>query len=445
MIIFTAVTENTIVLYTIISKSRLHRPAYCLNAALALSDLLIVLLGGCSYVPIIAFGRIEVCGLKPAIIVIHGTFTITTSLLLCLITRDRYLCIQSSRAATPHATKRKNILLALLCFLVSLVLSSAVLLEFWVSWFSARELYSGLFSMAFMVIAIYYQKLRKLVKEHENCIRSSKCDAKDHTNASIQMNHPETCPQQSHRDTSQQPNLPDRSQETNIQNTSHERCHQDTTNDCGQRNPAQKQQHEDLDQEMNHLDMDSKQSRQERAHTRSHQDTGKGCGQRNPGLEQQHDNVGQEMSHLDMDSKQSRQDRAKIRNHQNASPQLHHQNTSPERNHRDTDKQKAASSRRRSSINSSIIMLVASFAFAYFPFAIVFTIHTINERVFGKTDLRVSHAFVWANSFGYLNAVIDPLIYAFRCDPIGKELRKFVYSARRKMFGTLIEPHSETV
>ena len=332
--------------------------------------------------PIIASGHIEVCGFKPAVIVIHGTFTITTALLLCLITRDRYLCIQSSRAATPHATKRKNILLGLMCFLVSLVLSSAVLLEFWISWFSARELYSGLFSMAFVVIAIYYQKLRKLVKEHERSIHSSNGGAKDQADASIQMNHVDTDPQRNRSDTNQQPNHLRRSQDTNKQNTGHEICHQDTGNDIVQQDSGQKQWREDVCQGMKYLDVDPKQNRKERAQ---------------------------------------------------------------KRNHRETEKQKGASSSRRSSINSSIIMLVGSFAFAYFPFAIVFTIHTINDRVFGKTDSRVSHAFVWANSFGYMNAVIDPLIYAFRCDPIGKELRRFIYSARRKMFGTIIEPHSETV
>ena len=333
--------------------------------------------------PIIAFSRVEVCGFKPAVIVIHGTFTITTALLLCLITRDRYLCIQSSRAATQHATKRKNILLALMCFLVSLVLSSAVLLEFLVSWFSARELYSGLFSMAFVVIAIYYQKLRKLVKEHERSFCSSNGEVKDQANASIQMNHVETGPQRNHRDTNQQPNHLYRNQDTNKRNMGLEICHQDTGKDIVQRDSGHSgQRREQVCQGMNHLDTDPKQNRQERAQRR---------------------------------------------------------------NHRETDRRKGASSRRRSSINSSIIMLIGSFAFAYFPFAIVFTIHTINERVFGKTDSRVSHAFVWANSFGYLNAVIDPLIYAFRCDPIGKELRKFIYSARRKMFGTMIEPHSETV
>eukprot|EP00112_Aurelia_sp_Birch-Aquarium-sp1_P025133 Seg821.16 transcript_id=Seg821.16/GoldUCD/mRNA.D3Y31 product="Dopamine D2 receptor" protein_id=Seg821.16/GoldUCD/D3Y31 len=363
IILLTAITENLVVLYTIVRKPRLHTPAYCLNAALALSDLLIVLLGGCSYVPIIAIGRIKECDIrhiKPAIIVIHGTFTITTSLLLCLITRDRYHCIQSSKTTTPHTSMKKNILLALACFLISLALSSLVLLEFKVSWFSARELYSSLFSMAFVVIAIYYQKLRKLVKDHEKSIRSSNC--------AIQMNSKDTGPQQG-------------------------------------------------------------------GHGYNHQDTGP---------QQHHRDTGQETSHQNTGRQEDRQDSGQEANHREAGPQLRDQSTGQEGNHRDTEKQKRNSPRRRSSINSSIIMLVGSFAVAYFPFAIVFTMHTINERVFQKLDPRVSHAFVWANTFGYLNAVIDPMIYAFRCDPIGKELRKFIYGVRRTLFRSPVEPNSET-
>ena len=414
IIFFAAITENLVVLYTIVGKPRLHTPAYCLNAALNLSDLLTVLLGGCSYVPTIALGRIAECdirNIKPAVpIVIQGTFALTTSLLLCLITRDRYLCIQRSKAMTPHTTMKKNILLALACFLISVALSSLVLLEFKVSWFSAREIYSGLLSTAFVVIVIYYQKLRKLVKEHEKSIHSHNVAIHmDSIHTGSQLHRQHSGQGTGHQEEGPQQLCQDGSQEANHRDTGPQQQHRDVGQETSHKHTGYQETHQDSGQEVDYREACTPKFYQIGGHGGSHQD------------------IGQQTKH------------------QNTSPQLHHQSTIPERNHRNTEKQKGTPSRRRSSINSSIIMLVGSFAFAYSPFAIVFTIHTINERVFGKTDSRVSHAFVWANSFGYLNAVIDPLIYAFRCDPIGKELRKFICSARRKMFGTMIEPHSETV
>ena len=412
IIFFAAITENLVVLYTIVGKPRLHTPAYCLNAALALSDLLIILLGGCFYVPTIALGRIAECDIghiKPAVIVIHGTFTITTSLLLCLITRDRYLCIQRSKATTPHTTMKKNILLALACFLIAVVLSSLVLLELKVSWFSARELYSGLLSAAFVVIVIYYQKLRKLVKEHEKSIHPH--------NVAIHMNGihngSQLHPQHSGQGTSHQEAGPQKL----CQNGSQQANHGDT---------GPQQQHRDVGQETSH---------QHTGHRETHQDSGQEADHQEACTRKFHQNGGNGANHQDLGQQTS---------HQNTSPQLRHQCIIAERNHRNTEEQNGILSRRRSSINSSIIMLVGSFACAYFPFAIVFTIQTINERVFQTMDPGASHAFVWANTFGYLNAVIDPMIYAFRCDPIGKELRKFIYGVRRTLFRLPVEPYSET-
>ena len=292
LVIFPAIIENIVVIYTIISKPRLHTPAYCLNAALAISDLLIAFIGGIFYVLIIALGGSEDCLLKTCFVFVHGTFSITTSLLLVLITRDRYLCFRNSTSRTQHATAKKNIILALACFFISMALALAIFIELKYSAFSARELFSTLFFTAFVIIAIYYQKLRKLIKEHAQ----------------------------------------------------------------------------------------SQEDRLGRGQGRDHPDTS-------------------------------------LRNRQ---------------------------SKKFASVNASIIMLVGSFAFAYFPFAILFAVHTINQRIFHKLDPKVSHAFVWANSFGYLNAVIDPLIYAFRCDPIGKELRKVVYKVKRNVFHSQVEPESET-
>ena len=295
LVIIPGVIENVVVIYTIISKPRLHTPAYCLNAALAISDLLIALVGGTFYVLIIALGGSGNCLLKTGFVFVHATLSITTSLLLAVITRDRYIAFKNSTSMTQHATVKKNIVLALVCFLVSMTLALAVFIELEYSVFSARELYSAVFFTAFVVIAVYYQNLRKLVKEH------AKVQLARETTG-ISFNEPDTKDQRC-------------------------RCRQ---------------------------------------------------------------------------------------------------------------------SKKFASVNASIIMLVGSYAFAYFPFAILFVVHTINQRVFDKLDTGVSHAFVWANSFGYLNAVIDPLIYAFRCDPIGKELRRVFYRVKGRLYHTQVGLESQT-
>eukprot|EP00112_Aurelia_sp_Birch-Aquarium-sp1_P025132 Seg821.15 transcript_id=Seg821.15/GoldUCD/mRNA.D3Y31 product="Apelin receptor A" protein_id=Seg821.15/GoldUCD/D3Y31 len=293
LVIIPGVIENIVVIYTIISKPKLHTPAYCLNAALAISDLVIALVGGTCYALIIALGGSGNCLLKSSFVFVHATLTTTTSLLLAVITRDRYLSFKNSTSRTQHATVKKNIILALASFLASVTLALAIFIELEYSVFSARELYATAFVTAFVVIAIYYQKLRKLVKKH----------------AKVQLAREETFL----------------------------------------------------------------------------------------------------TSFSQPDAKQQRNRRSK----------------------------------KFASVNASIIMLVGSYAFAYFPFAILFVVHTINERIFNKLDTRVSHAFVWANSFGYLNAVIDPLIYAFRCDPIGKELRRIFYRVKRSVYHTQVGLESE--
>ena len=293
IIIFIAIIENVVLIYVIKTKPILHTPTYCLNAALAASDLLITLLGGCWYVTLNAIGRAVICDMKIASVIAHGTFTTTTALILCLITRDRYFCIKNSTNNTPHTTNKKNILRALACFLISLLTSLSVIIELQYHAFNAREAFAVTFFMAFVVMAIYYQRLRKLIKDHPQF---------------------------------------------------------------------------------------------------------------------QEDRLGREQG----------------RNHPGINLQRHRQ------------------SKGFASVNASIIMLVGSFAFAYLPFITLFAMHTINERVFRIWDPKVSHAFVWANSFGYLNTVIDPIIYAFRCDPIGKELRKFIYKAKRRLFRARIQPNQET-
>ena len=76
-------------------------------------------------------------------------------------------------------------------------------------------------------------------------------------------------------------------------------------------------------------------------------------------------------------------------------------------------------------LNRSIFFLAASYALAaYIPVTVLFLLQIVQHRVFKRTTSHLAPLFVWLSICGYLNCIIDPLIYAFRCDPIGKEIRK---------------------
>ncbi len=50
-------------------------------------------------------------------------------------------------------------------------------------------------------------------------------------------------------------------------------------------------------------------------------------------------------------------------------------------------------------------------------------------------------AFVWAVTLAYFNGAINPFIYAYRYDDIGRELRVFVLNMKRKVIpGSHVEP-----
>eukprot|EP00112_Aurelia_sp_Birch-Aquarium-sp1_P025131 Seg821.14 transcript_id=Seg821.14/GoldUCD/mRNA.D3Y31 product="Melanocyte-stimulating hormone receptor" protein_id=Seg821.14/GoldUCD/D3Y31 len=295
LVIFPAVIENIVVIYTIISKPRLHTPAYCLNAALAISDLVVASVGGTGYLLIITFAGSKggQCVLKTGFAFVHATLSTTTVMLLVVITRDRYLSFKNITSKKQHATVKKNIVLALACFFVSMMPASTMFIELYFSLFSAREIFTVMILAAFIAIAVYYQKLRKLIKKHTKT--------------------------------------------------------QFVLEDTGLTTISQP----------------------------------------------------------------------------------------------DTKQQRNRRSKRFASVNASIVMLVGSYAFAYLPFAILFAVHTVNQRIFNRLDEEVSHAFVWATLFGYLNAVIDPLIYAFRSDPIGKELRRVFYRVKRSVFHAQVGPQAE--
>ena len=90
------------------------------------------------------------------------------------------------------------------------------------------------------------------------------------------------------------------------------------------------------------------------------------------------------------------------------------------------------------SVNRSIIAVIMVYSIAWFPMFILLVTVTIS-KLYDKdiaTELRTT--FVWTVTLSYFNGAINPFIYAYRCDNIGRDIRAFVLNMKRKIFpGTL--------
>ena len=83
-------------------------------------------------------------------------------------------------------------------------------------------------------------------------------------------------------------------------------------------------------------------------------------------------------------------------------------------------------------VNKSIFSVIILFFVSWTPviiLMIIFTVYNIrNEPI--ADEYRV--AFGWASTVSYLNGALNPIIYAYRCDAIGREIRKIAAKIARK-------------
>ena len=77
-----------------------------------------------------------------------------------------------------------------------------------------------------------------------------------------------------------------------------------------------------------------------------------------------------------------------------------------------------------SNLNKSIFLLVASYIVAYLPGAVTGSIRNISSRLNVAAPKGVVFATAWSATFSLSNSLMDPLVYSYRSDAIGKELRK---------------------
>ena len=82
----------------------------------------------------------------------------------------------------------------------------------------------------------------------------------------------------------------------------------------------------------------------------------------------------------------------------------------------------------QSNLNKSILLLIASYVLAYFPASVVSSIRNQSYKAHFPRREGTATAMVWSMMFSFSNSVMDPLIYTFRSDAIGRELRRVCLS-----------------
>ena len=81
---------------------------------------------------------------------------------------------------------------------------------------------------------------------------------------------------------------------------------------------------------------------------------------------------------------------------------------------------------RHLALNKSIFLLIASSIVAYSPTSVTAIIQNISYRLNIQPSKGTMVAIVWGTTFSFSNSVMDPLIYTYRSDAIGRELVRVI-------------------
>ena len=88
---------------------------------------------------------------------------------------------------------------------------------------------------------------------------------------------------------------------------------------------------------------------------------------------------------------------------------------------------------RNANLNKSILLLVAAYTVAFVSASVTAIIRNSKYRFKVSPSKAATLATLWSMTFMFSNAVIDPLIYTYRSDAIGKELRKVISFYQRSI------------
>ena len=84
------------------------------------------------------------------------------------------------------------------------------------------------------------------------------------------------------------------------------------------------------------------------------------------------------------------------------------------------------------SVNKSIFFVIILFFVSWTPAIILMAIFTVHHVLNEPIADRYRIAFVWGSTVGYLNGALNHVIYSYRCDAIGREIRRIIRKVTRR-------------
>ena len=167
-IMMTSVLGNGIVMFVIITRQRLHKATYYLIFSLALSDFIIAIFGQSAYTIDVAFKKSILCIEDKIVVFLHGTSCSTSVMLMCMISRDRWLHVAKALRYNEFTSNKKVILISVACFFISICLALPFCFEGKYMKFLGIFVFTVISIICFMAICIMNVKVHRLVKSHFN-------------------------------------------------------------------------------------------------------------------------------------------------------------------------------------------------------------------------------------------------------------------------------------
>ena len=169
IIAIASTTGNAMVVYLVVTVQRLHTPTNWLLAAMAVSDLFSSLIGQTTYSIYLSFlSHTSDCAHERSGVYISAMTCGTSLLLLCMITRDRYLHMAKGLRYPDFTGSKQIFFLVLISWLVgSIVAMTFVLSGHWQQ-ILGNICFACLGFSCFLYIIITYRRLRRILKNHFN-------------------------------------------------------------------------------------------------------------------------------------------------------------------------------------------------------------------------------------------------------------------------------------
>ena len=160
-------TGNATVIYVVVTVRRLHSPTNWLLAAMALSDLFSALIGQTVYSVYLSFlSHTSDCAHERTGVYISAMTCGTSLLLLCMITRDRYLHVAKGLRYRDFTGNKQILFLVLLSWLIGSTVAVTFALSGQWQQILGNICFSSLGFSCFLYIVITYRRLRQMLRNH---------------------------------------------------------------------------------------------------------------------------------------------------------------------------------------------------------------------------------------------------------------------------------------